>query len=164
MNICFPEHFKVVSCYPRVTTGATIYPLASQYVDLKYAQMAWINIELSQADATLLAFTIEQATTFAGGSTKVITVAVPIWSNLDTSIAGSQDLLVRRTAAVSYSTDAAVKNKHIVFQIDPATLDLANGFRYIVLKCGAGAATSYVACSFILDERYLQATPPSAQV
>ena len=163
-DVTMPEYFKIVSCYPRVTTGATIYPLTAQYVDLKYAQMCWISIHVSQADATVLAFTIEQATTFAGGSTKAITVAVPIWSNLDTSIAGAQDLLVRRTAAVAYSTDAAVKNKHIVFQVDPATLDMANGFRYIVLKCGAGAATSYVAAEFLLDTRYKQATPPAAQV
>ena len=160
----FPEYYKVVSCYPRVTTGATIYPLASQYVDTKYAQMVWINIHASQADATVLAFTIEQATSFAGAGSTPITVAVPIWSNLDTSIAGSQDLLVRRTAAVSYSTDAAVKNKHVLFQLDPATLNTAGGFRYIVLKCGAGAATSYVAAEFILDTRFKQATPPAAQV
>lgn len=163
-DVTIPEYFKIISCYPRVTTGATIYPLASQYVDTRHAQMVTISIHASQADATVLAFTIEQATSFTGTSSKVITVACPIWSNLDTSIAGSQDLLVRRTAAVNYSTDAAIKNKHIVIQLDPGTLDTANGFRWIVLKCGAGAATSYVAAEFLLDTRYKQATPPAAQV
>jgi hypothetical protein len=163
-DLTFPEYFKIISCYPRVTTGATLYPAASQYVDARYAQMVWISIHAAQADATPLAFTIEQATSFTGTGTKVITVALPIWSNLDTSVAGSQDLLVRRTAAVGYTTDVGVKNKHIVFQLDPATLDTANGFRWIILKCGAGAATSYVAAEFILDTRYKQATPPASQV
>ena len=160
----FPEYYKIVSCYPRVTTGATIYPLAAQYVDTRYAQMVWISIHISQADATAIAFTIEQATTFAGAGSTPITVVCPIWSNLDTSVAGSQDLLVRRTAAVSYTLDAGVKNKHVVFQIDPATLNTAGGFRWIVLKASAGAATTYCAAEFILDTRYKQATPPAAQV
>jgi hypothetical protein len=163
-DVTLAEYFKIISCYPRVTTGATLYPAASQYVDTRYAQMVTISIHMSQVDATALAFTVEQATSFAGAGTKVITVPMAIWSNLDTSIAGSQDLLVRRTAAVNYTVDVAAKNKHVVFQLDPATLDTANGFRWIILKCGAGAATTYCAAEFILDTRYKQATPPASQV
>jgi hypothetical protein len=63
---------------------------------------------------------------------------------------------------VSYTTDAGVKNKIVVFQIDPATLDIANGFDCIVVKTGASNVANITQAVYLLDERYQQATPPTA--
>jgi hypothetical protein len=101
-----------------------------------------------------------QAQDVAGTGAKVLANAVPIWSNLDTA---TSDTLIRRTDAVSYTTDAAVKNKQVIFEIDPALLDLNNGFDCVYVTTGASNAANITAGLFMLTElRYSQETPPSA--
>jgi hypothetical protein len=78
--------------------------------------------------------TPQQCSAVAGTGAKAIP-ATPIWTNLDTSVS---DTLVRATDAVSYTTDAGVKNKMVVFEIDPAALDVAGGFDCI--RCNTGAS------------------------
>ncbi|MGD0574691.1 MAG: hypothetical protein ABSB61_04890 [Anaerolineales bacterium] len=156
-----PENCKIFSCYPRVTTGATIYPWAAQYVSLKLAEMVWILCNIQQATAATLALTIEQATNVAGGGSKVITKNIPIWRNLDTLV---NDTFVRDTDAVGYTTDAGIKNKAVLFQLDPGILDSANGFYAVVLKSGAGAATTYLSVEFIILPHHRSANPPSVMV
>jgi len=89
-------------------------------------------------------------------------VAVPIWANLDCA---ASDALVRQTDAVSYTTDAELKHKIVVFEIDPATLDLVNGFDCLVVITGASDVANITqAMYYLVDDRYKQATPPSAIV
>jgi hypothetical protein len=151
-----PEKYKMVAALNPATDAAG---RTGAYVSLKNVNLAFVVVHITQGNAATIALTIEQATAVAGTSSKAITVSVPIWSNLDVS---ASDALVRRTDAVSYTTDAGVKNKIVVFQIDPATLDIANGFDCIVVKTGASNVANITQAVYLLDERYQQATPPTA--
>ena len=66
---------------------------------------------------------------------------------------------------MNYTTDAGVKNKMVIFEIDPASLDLANNFDCVYLSTGASNAANITAAYAILtDLRFASATPPSAIV
>ena len=134
--------------------------LTADYVSLKTAARAFVVVHINQAAANTVAITIEQASAVAGTGSKVITVAVPIWANQDCA---ASDALVEQTAAVGFTTSAATKHKLVVFEIDPGTLDLANGFDCITVKTGASAAGNITSAFYLLtDLRYEGTTPPSA--
>lgn len=154
--VTLPEKYKIVEA---IAPAADAAGRTGDYVSLKNVNLAYVVVHITQGNAATIALTIEQATAVAGTGSKAITVSVPIWSNLDTA---TSDTLVRRTDAVSYTTDAAVKNKIVIFQIDPATLDVANGFDCIVVKTGASNAANITQAMYVLDERYQQATPPAS--
>jgi len=136
--------------------------IAGDYVSLKNAGMAYVVVQVAQGAADVMAISIEQATVVAGTDSKVITNAVPIWSNLDCA---ASDTLVARTAAVNYSLDAGQKHKMVVFKVDPASLDVAGGFDCICVKTAASNAANITSAMYVLtDQKYAQATPPSAIV
>lgn len=154
--MAFVENYKIVEAMPCATDAAG---RTGDYISLKNTKMAWVIVDITQGNAATIALTIEQASAVAGTGSKAITLTVPIWANLDTA---ATDTLVRRTDAVSYTTDAGLKNKQVVFQIDPATLDLANGFDCITVKTGASNVANLTHANYILETRYAQATPPAA--
>lgn len=154
--VTLPEKYKAVAALNPATDAAG---RTGAYVSLKNVNMAYIVCHITQGNAATIAISINQATAVAGTGAKAITVSVPIWSNLDVS---ASDALVRRTDAVSYTTDAGVKNKIVIFQIDPATLDVANGFDCIAVVTGASNVANITQGVYLLDERYKQATPPTA--
>ena len=153
-SLCLPEQFKIVEALkPQTNAGA----LTSDYVSLKNVNMAWIVVNLQQANAATLALTVNEATLVDGTGTTAILKTFPIWSNLDTA---ASDSLVKRTAAASYTTDAGVKNKIVVIQIDPAILSA--GFDVICFMCGASNAANIVGALYVLQTRYGQDGPPAA--
>lgn len=152
-----PEVSKIVNAIPAATNDAA---LEGDYVKVADAHKVVIVVQSKGGHASASAITIEQATTAAGAGTTVITKNVQIYSNLDTD---ATDTLVRRTDAVNYSTDAANKNKLVVFVLDPATLDIENEFKYITVKVGISDIANIVSAQYYLvDHRYQQATPPTA--
>ena len=156
MRFCLPEQFKIVEALPNATDAAG---RTGDYVSLKNAVIAFVEVAITQGNAATVALTIEQATAVAGTASKVITNPVPIWSNLDTV---ATDTLVRRTDAVNLTTDAGIKNKQVVFQIDPALLDIAGGFDCITVKTGASNVANLTGARYWIQTRYPQATPPAA--
>lgn len=154
--VTLPEKYKTVAALNPATDAAG---RTGAYVSLKNVNIAYIVVHITQGNAATIALSINQATAVAGTGAKAITTVVPIWSNLDVS---ASDTLVHRTDAVSYTTDAAVKNKIVVFQIDPAGLDLANGFDCIAVVTGASNVANITQAVYLLDNRYQQATPPTA--
>jgi hypothetical protein len=152
------ETRKPVMAFEPQTNGGA---LTGDYVKCSECDKLEIMVVIQQANAATCALTIEQATTAAGGSTKAITNTVPIWSNLDTA---ASDTLVRRTDAVSYTTDAGVKNKIVIFQVDPSALDLANGFYWITVKCALSHADNIVGAVYFFDHMRYQADPPPTQI
>src|SRR4051812_13401510 len=117
-----PQQMKIVEAIPNATDAAG---RSSDIISLKNANKAYILVTLTQGNAATVALTPMQAQDVAGTGAKVLANAVPIWSNLDTA---ASDTLVRRTDAVNYTTDAGVKNKQVLFEIDPALLDVDGGF------------------------------------
>lgn len=122
------------------------------YPSLKNAHKAWIVVHITQGNAATIALTPVQGTAVAGTGSKVLTASVPIWANLDVAAASTQ---VKRTSAANYTTDAGVKNKIIVFEIDPAVcMDQANSFDCIGLTTGASNAANITSALLIIQPRY----------
>jgi hypothetical protein len=117
--------------------------ITGEYINLKNIQELYILVASAGGNALTTAITIEKATGDAAGNI-AITEAVPIWSNLDTD---TSDLLVRRTDAVSYTTDAGTTHKLIVFKIDPDKLGAT--YTWLVVKTGASHADN-VTCAIYL--------------
>jgi hypothetical protein len=157
MKFCLPEQCKIVEAITPQAGAA----LTGDYVSMKNAHRAFVLVHINQAAANTVAITIEQATSVAAGGSKAITTAVPIWADEDCV---TSDALVRQTDAVAFTTSAATKHKLVIFQIDAATLDDANGFDCITVKTGASNAGNITAATYILETRYPGATPPSAIV
>jgi hypothetical protein len=131
----------------------------SSYFSLKYFQKAFIVVSITQGNAATILLSPLQASAVAGTGSKAVPV-LPIWSNLDTTVAG----ITARTAAATYTTDAAVKNKVVIFQIDPAVLDQANGFDCIAVSTGASNAANITSAMLIGTPRYPGPTQPSVLI
>lgn len=130
------------------------------YVSLKNAVgPVYIICHITQGNAATIALTPNQATAVAGTGTKALTSDVPIWVNLDCA---ASDLFTAATAAKDYTTDAGVKHKIVVFRIDPASLDLANGFNCITILTGASNAANITEAQFVFTE--MRYTPPATQL
>ena len=144
-QLSLPQHLKIVQMLkPQTTNGA----LTSQVISLKNAHKAWIVLEFTQAAGFASTPTLQQATSIAAGTNKA-----------------SSDTLVRKSDAASYAVAADVKNKQVVFEIDPTRLDGANGYDCIYLTMATSSqASNFVSATAYLDTRYKQATPPSAIV
>lgn len=151
------EGGKVVSA---LVPAADAAGRAGAYISLKDAKRVFVVCFITQANAATVALTPYQATAIAGTGEKVLAKVVPIWANLDVSV---NDTMVRATDAVNYTTDAGVKNKIVIFQIDAAMLDVNGGFDCLVIKTGASNVANLTTALYVLDgERYGQVTPPSA--
>ncbi len=136
--------------------------ITGDYISCKTAGRVFVVVHVNQAAANTVAITIEQASAVAGTGSKAIATAVPIWANEDCA---ASDALVRQTDAVSFTTSSATKHKLVVFEIDPTTLDKANGFDCLTVKTAASNAANITSAFYLLtDVRYQGATPPSAIV
>lgn len=157
MKLTLPENCKIVEA---MAPAADAAGRTGDYISLKNAGRAFVVVQITQGAADTIALTIEQATAVAGTGHKPITNVVPIWSNLDTA---TSDTLVKRTSAVDYTTDAGVKNKMVIFQVDPADLDVAGGFDCLTVITGASNALNITSAFYVLtDIRHQAATPPAA--
>lgn len=143
------EKAKVVSAFKPQAGGSAI---AGDYISLKNAGHVTVLVHVNQANAATVAITIEQAKAVAGTDSKAIANEVPIYLVAD---AATSDAWVAQTAAVSYTTTDTLKEKLVAFEIDAASLDLANGFDCICVKAGASNAANILSAQYILsDLRY----------
>lgn len=106
---------------------------------------------INQGNAATIALSPVQASASDGTGSKAISAAVDIWSNLDMA---ASEVFVQRTAATSYTTDAGVKVKMVIFNINPQVFDTANGFKYLGLTTGASNAANITSAFIIGDPRY----------
>lgn len=159
MNINLPESFSLVSATngPVTTNGG----VTGVYVSLKNVVKAWLVLQFTQAAGHATTPAIKQASAIAGTGVKTGPTS-PVWANEDSS---ASDALVRKTAGASYAVTNDIKKKMVVFEIDPATLDTNNGFDVAGFSIADSAqATNFVSGLWVLQQRYQQATPPSAIV
>jgi hypothetical protein len=141
------ENLKVAEGLPPAADAAG---RSSDVVSLKNVHKLIVVAHITQGNAATVALTPEQCTAVSGAGNKAIP-AVPIWANLDTA---ASDSLVRAADAVSYTTDAALKNKIVVFEIDASKLDVAGGFDCIRVNTGASNAANITQIMFYAVPRY----------
>lgn len=155
-----PEKNKIVQILQPKTTNAASNTV---WISLKNAARAWIVVNLTQAVGHATVLTVNQATAVAGTGTKVLTNNTRIWANEDVA---ASDTLARAADAKNYTVAADVKNKQVVFEIDPATcMDINNGFDCIGVNVGASAqVTNFASAEAIVEMKYQAAVPPSVIV
>ncbi len=122
LRIRIPEEAVPVVLTPPVTTNGGV---TADYISLKLAHMVYVVLTFTQAVGHATGIDIKQATAVAGTAVKAITSLLPIWANTDISLTS---VLTRQTDAITYNLDVAAKNQIVIFQVDPAGFDVANGF------------------------------------
>lgn len=153
-NISLPTRFKVVQAFAPKTTNAA---LTSQVVTLKGAVKAWLVLHFTQAVGFASVPTIKQATDIAAG-TNAAGPTCRVWANEDTA---ATDTLVAQTAGATYTVAADVKNKTVIFEIDPASLTDTYDCVYCTIATSS-QATNFVAGEWVIQPNFQQATIPSA--
>lgn len=158
MKMTLPQVIKVTEALPPAADAAG--RTAASAVSLKNYGRCYIKAHIAQGNAATVLLTPMQASAVAKTGGKVLTNNVPIWANLDTA---ATDTLVRQADAVNYTTDAGVKNKYVIFEIDPMLLDIAGGFDCVYISTGASNAANITEVEYLLtDPRYASQTLPSA--
>lgn len=143
------EKYKVVQAVEPKTTNTAI---TGSYISLKNVIEATIIVNLTQAVAHGTQVSLYQAQDTTGTNAKPLVLEVPIWANEDVSIT---DILERHPNGMSYTVAATVKNKQVVFEVDPAKLDVNNGFICINVRIGESSqVTNFVSAVYILDSKY----------
>lgn len=151
-----PQNCKIVQMLFPQTTNAAV---SSQVISLKNAHKAWLVLEFTQAVGHATTPALNQATSIAAGTNKA-GPTVPIWANEDCA---ATDTLVKKADAASYAVTNDIKKKQVVFEVDPARLDIAGGYDCAYLTIATSSqATNFVSATAYLQQAYQQATPPSA--
>ena len=114
-------------------------------VSLKNAHKAYVIFILNQGNAATIACSVNQCTNVAKAGSKAIP-AVPTWTNLDEAAASA---VTRQADAASVTTDAGLKTKRVIFEIDPSKLDTAGGFDCISVTTGASNVANITAVEVI---------------
>jgi len=137
----------------------------SAYVSLANGHKAFIVAYVTQGNAATIVLTPLQATDASGTGSKGLTAAAPIAVNLDTDTVPS-DILTIAAAASSYTTDAGVKTKMVLFEIDPIeSMDVNNEYDHIAFSTGASNAANITSAMLIITPiRFAQLNPPTANV
>lgn len=128
----------------------------SVYVSLANAHKAWALFQIAQGNAAAVQCSVLQATSVGGAGSKAIGTT-RIWADLDTA---TLDALIRQADAANFTTDAGLKNKLVVIEIDPEELDVADGFSCIAIETGASNAANITAGLIVLMPLRVNADPP----
>jgi len=156
MSFTLPENFKLVRVQTAVACNAFTL---SDYICCKNAHKVWFIVSHAGANDTDLTVGLTEATTVAGGSAAAVTATVPIWK--DTDHGTSSDTLVRATDAATDVIDPATEGAQLmVIQWDPSKHTA--GFDCIAVSGSGGHANNTVWVLALIEERYPQATPPTA--
>ena len=130
----------------------------SPYHTLKNALKAYVVCHVNQGNAATVQLSVLQAQDVSGTGSKVVT-NMPIWLVADTSVA---DALVAQAAAANFITSATLKDKIVVFEIEPeACMDIPNGFKTIAIQTGASNASNITEAKLFVLESYQGASAPS---
>ena len=137
----------------------------SSYFSLKNCAKAYAVFYLTQGNAATITCDVLQATNVSGGSSKAIAGTCRIWATQDIATAATA-MPARQTDAASFTTSAALTNKVVVIEIDPAVnLDVANGFDCIALRTGASNVANLTAGSItFVAPRFVQRNFPTPRV
>ena len=163
--ISLPEMFKIVNVAPSQAANAVTYDA----ICCKNAHKVWFIITQLYVADTDITFSLVEATDVAAGTTAAVTTAVPIWYNADVAAivtgdpTGEIDALTKITSGYTHEFDTTLgKSQMCIIEWDPAKH--TSGYDCIKLTDAGGNASNYVTAIAIIQERYPQASPPSAVV
>jgi hypothetical protein len=152
-----PQQAQIVGVLNPATDAAG---RTGAWFSLKNAAKAFIVVHITQGNAATILLSLLQASAVAGTGAKAVTGK--IWTALDTA---TTDVLAAQADATTFTTDAALKNKIVVFEVDPANLDLANNFNTLTVSTGASNVANITeAVAYVVPARYSGTPMPSAIV
>lgn len=154
-NFTLPENAKVFGALKPATDAAG---RTGRYFNMAFAPKAYFVAEIDQGNAATITLDLVQASAAAGTGVKAIPGVRRIWSNLDEA---TNDTYTRQTDAQTFATDAAVKEKLVIIEINAADLDLANGFTYVALRTGASNVANLTSGLVYLVPMYPGASQPT---
>lgn len=111
------------------------------YIDLGKYHKVFAEFYIEQGNAATVACSLSKADDAGGTGAAAVTETSDIYTNLD---AAAGTAFTRQTAAASYATDAAVKKKFVVFELDPAKI----GKRFLAAVTGASNAANITSAKF----------------
>lgn len=162
----FPENLKPVTAIQPRTTDGGLSATQTNYISVKNANKVYLYVALNQSVGHATAITLRRAT--GVGKCGVAPVGdaalandVKIWLNEDTA---TDDLLVEQTDGKSCTVTGDVKDKQIVFAIDPATL--GGSYDVIGFTCNdSSQATNHISATWLIEPKYASrvATAPSVE-
>lgn len=129
-------------------------------VSIKQGVRVYIIYYIDQGSASTIALAPEQCSAVAGTGNKAIPTS-QIFANQD-MVASS--VLVKQTAAVSFTTSATTKRKIVIFEIDPSAMDVANGFDCVRAVTGASSASNLTSGLVVMESRYQSQSTSDAMV
>lgn len=137
----------------------------SAYVSVANGHKAYIVVYVTQGNAATIALTPLQSSAIGGTGSKVLTANAPIATNLDADTTPSDQFTIQ-AAAANYTTDAGLKNKIVIFEIDPIeSMDMANNFNHIAIQTGASNAANITSALLVVTPlRFAQLNPPNTNV
>ena len=154
MRLNIPQDLAL---YHLLAPAADAAGRSSSYLSLKNAVKAWIVFYIEQGNAATVALTLQQASAVAGTGSKAIS-AVRVWTKLDEAFTD----FTQQPEAASYTTDAALKKKFVVFELDPTkAFDVANDFDCIRATTGASNAANITSAFLVVQPKHAGATVPS---
>jgi len=163
MNLGIPQN---LSFYTLLAPAADAAGRTSAYLSLKNAVKAWIVCYINQGNAATILLSPLQATVVAGTNSKAISAA-RIWHKLDQALTD----FTLATEAATYTTDAATKEKFVIFELDLAkVLDHAGTttsgvpFDCIAVSTGASNAANITSAFLVMQPKHQGATIPSPLV
>lgn len=125
------------------------------YISMKYAHRIWVVFMTKQANAATAALSISKGKDVSGTDATAMTEVAKIYSTLDCA---TSDVLVKRTDAASYTLDAALKEKLVVFEINPSAL---GAYDTIAAVVGTSDATNITSVLYLVESRYGTDVQPS---
>jgi hypothetical protein len=136
---------KPVSLLPPAADAAG---RTSPYRNIKYGDKAYIICRVNQGNAAPVSLTVFQATNVSGANEQPIS-AVPIWLNNATA---SSDAFTAQANAASFTTDATIADKIVVFEITPeAAMNVTAGFITLAVQTTASNAANITEASLLVN-------------
>lgn len=150
-----PENAKQLGALKPATDAAG---RTGRYFNLAFGHKAYLVFHIDQGNAATIVCDLLQATSAAGAGAKVLTGLRRIWTNLDLV---TNDTYARQADALSFTTDAAVKEKLVIIEVNPSDLDLTNSFTYIAPRTGASNVANLTSAQIFIVPQYPGAGQPS---
>lgn len=110
--------------------------------------------------------TLRQANAPTGGDEKDLSAIRRVWQKESTGALPKDWTLISQNAAATYTSDTGGEsNQLIVFEVDAADLDVANGFDHVTINVAdTGATTGKIGCALAIciEPRYASTRPSAA--
>ena len=134
------------------------------------ANASWATIVVFKAAGTAgddPTFDVQQATALTGGTIKDLDQVAIYYLKAEATLEGDEAWVRETQAAASEIVDpggdttSAEEQQIIVIEVDPATFDIAGGFKFLSINCADTGTNAQLGCALVILRRAYAAPPAS---